>query len=171
MKSTRKKRRGMVGRVDVKATLDPERIKEIFVWHVIKYHAPASETSHVRRELHSCKTLGRRICFGEFRFIHLSMHLVIFSGMDPVQCHSASSCAHPLRYSLVPALYSFQPGGTSFATYVKPDIKDSFFGYSMTVTQKIVITRDIGEQAFSILEQERADISLHVSRYIHQSLY
>lgn len=33
----------------------------------------------------------------------------------------------------------------------------------MPETQKIVITRDIGEQALSILEQERADVSLHVS--------
>lgn len=33
----------------------------------------------------------------------------------------------------------------------------------MPPTQKIIITRDIGEQALAILEQERADISLHVS--------
>ena len=33
----------------------------------------------------------------------------------------------------------------------------------MPATQKIVITRDIGEKALSILELERADISLHVS--------
>lgn len=69
------------------------------------------------------------------------------------------------RYSLVPALYSFQPEDTSFSPYVTPEIKDLFVSCSMSSTQKVVITRDIGEQALSILEQERADISLHVRRY------
>lgn len=40
----------------------------------------------------------------------------------------------------------------------------------MPETQKIVITRDIGEQALSILEQERADVSFHVSFPIPSSV-
>lgn len=58
----------------------------------------------------------------------------------------------------VPAFYSFQPEGSKTGQLVGSESKIT----NMVHTHKIVITRDIGEKAMAVLEQERSDLNVHV---------
>lgn len=76
-----------------------------------------------------------------------------------------STLQHPLNLSSVPALYSFQPqepGNLTQKTtrFVRSDNRMS--NLKAANTHKVVITRDIGEKAMTILEQDRPDLKIHV---------
>jgi len=62
------------------------------------------------------------------------------------------------QHPSVPAFYSFQPEGPKTGQLVRSESKIT----NMVKTHKIVITRDIGEKAMAILEQERSDLNVHL---------
>jgi hypothetical protein len=80
---------------------------------------------------------------------YLNKWVLLVAGIFPAPINSPPWAVF-CRFSIVAV------GRSTLSAYVK----------SMPEVQKIVITRDIGQQALSILDQERADVSLLVSCYV-----
>ncbi|KIJ37273.1 hypothetical protein M422DRAFT_76119 [Sphaerobolus stellatus SS14] len=72
---------------------------------------------------------------------------------------------HPVKMANAPALYSFQPDVTAkseSSSNPRPASQNTDKISRMVATHKIVITRDIGEKALKILEQERSDLNVYL---------
>jgi len=66
--------------------------------------------------------------------------------------------------SHAPALYSFEPDETEqYGEMQRTESTVERIREMVPNTHKIVITRDVGERAMRLLEQERSDLSVFVS--------